>query len=311
MSPAIERSVPEISLVVVMYNMAREAPRTLYTLSAANQKNMAADRYEVIVVDNGSTPPLDPKILQQLDGNFRLIRMEHASPSPVAAINRGIAEARGKLIGVLIDGARMASPGLLSLAAKADKLADRAAILTLGFHLGSQVQMESVRQGYNQTQEDQLLAQSGWRQNGYRLFDISVFAGSSSGGWFRPISESNAIFMRKALWDELGGFDARFRTPGGGLVNLDLLARAVAAADTVVTLLGEGTFHQVHGGIATMRCKALGMRSMPNIKRYAGTHSSRRPIGRSILAKFQQTCLARSAARRNPPIRRNRRSERR
>lgn len=251
MSPAIERPVPEISLVVVVYNMAREAPRTLYTLSAAYQKNIAADRYEVIVVDNGSTPPLDPNTLQQLDGNFRLIRMEHASPSPVAAINRGLAEARGKLIGALIDGARMASPGLLSLAAKADKLADRAAILTLGFHLGSQVQMESVRQGYNQAQEDKLLAQSGWQHDGYRLFDISVFAGSSAGGWFRPISESNAIFMRKALWDELGGFDKRFRATGGGLVNLDLLARAVTAADTVVTLLGEGTFHQVHGGVAT------------------------------------------------------------
>jgi glycosyltransferase involved in cell wall biosynthesis len=251
MSPAIERPVPEISLVVVVYNMAREAPRTLYTLSAAYQKNIAADRYEVIVVDNGSTPPLDPKTLQQLDGNFRLIRMEHASPSPVAAINRGLAEARGRLVGVLIDGARMASPGLLSLATKADKLADRAVILTLGFHLGSQVQMESVRHGYNQAQEDQLLAKSGWQQNGYRLFDISVYAGSSAGGWFRPISESNAIFMRKALWDELGGFDKKFRTPGGGLVNLDLLARAVAAADTIVTLLGEGTFHQVHGGIAT------------------------------------------------------------
>ena len=112
--------------------------------------------------------------------------------------------------------------------------------------------MESVQQGYNQEQEDRLLEQARWTEDGYRLFDISVFAGSSAGGWFKPIGESNAIFMRKALWDELGGFDERFQSPGGGYVNLDTLSRAVALPGvTVVTLLGEGTFHQVHGGVAT------------------------------------------------------------
>ncbi len=58
--------------------------------------------------------------------------------------------------------------------------------------------------------------------------------------------------MRKALWDELGGFDESFQTPGGGYVNLDTLSRAVALPSiTVITLLGEATFHQVYGGIAT------------------------------------------------------------
>jgi hypothetical protein len=114
------------------------------------------------------------------------------------------------------------------------------------------VQMKSVLQGYNQEEENRLLEQSGWTEDGYRLFDVSVFAGSSAGGWFKPINESNAIFMRKSLWDELGGFDDKFQTPGGGYVNLDTLARAVALPRvTVVTLLGEGTFHQVHGGVAT------------------------------------------------------------
>ena len=35
------------------------------------------------------------------------------------------------------------------------------------------------------------------------------------------------------------------------MVNLDFFARAIAAANYVFTLLGEGTFHQVHGGAAT------------------------------------------------------------
>ena len=243
---------PDVSIIVVVYNMAREAPRTLFSLSSTYQRNVVADNYEVIVVDNGSTPPFDPAALGGLTGNFRLIRIDEAPPSPVQAINRGLAEARGKLVGVMIDGARIASPGLVESASKAAAQADRAVVLSLGFHLGSQVQMESVRQGYNPEQEDRLLEQTRWTEDGYRLFDISVFAGSSAGGWYEPISESNAIFMRKALWDELGGYDERFQSPGGGYVNLDLLKRAVALPGvTVVTLLGEGTFHQMHGGIAT------------------------------------------------------------
>ena len=58
--------------------------------------------------------------------------------------------------------------------------------------------------------------------------------------------------MRENLWNVLGGFDERFRSPGGGFVNLDTLSRAVALPGiTAITLLGEGAFHQVHGGIAT------------------------------------------------------------
>jgi hypothetical protein len=57
--------------------------------------------------------------------------------------------------------------------------------------------------------------------------------------------------MSRDLFFETRGFDERSRTPGGGLVNLDFFARAVAATGCVFTLLGEGTFHQVHGGAAT------------------------------------------------------------
>jgi len=241
----------DVSVIVVVYNMAREAPRTLLSLSAAYQRDVAADRYEVIVIDNGSTPAFEARALENLAGNFRLIRVEHAKASPVEAINRGLAQARGKLVGVMIDGARIASPGIVSLALAAQMIAERTVTLTLGFHLGPEVQVSSVKNGYDLKREDALLEQSGWTRDGYRLFGISVLSGSSANGWFKPITESNAIFMPKALWQELGGFDPRFESPGGGLANLDLFSRAVRAADVIVTLLGEGTFHQVHGGVAT------------------------------------------------------------
>jgi hypothetical protein len=172
--------------------------------------------------------------------------------SPVPAINFGLAVARGELVGVCIDGARMASPGLLSKALAASRLHDRPVIGTIAFHLGPEVQMESVKHGYNQAIEDELLAGSGWEADGYRLFTISVFAGSSDGGWFELPAESNAFFLRAEHWRALGGWDEGFVTPGGGLVNLDTWARACAdPTGEPIMLLGEATFHQVHGGAAT------------------------------------------------------------
>src|SRR5580704_10001226 len=125
---------PDVSVVVVVYNMAREAPRTLHSLSAGYQRHIDADDYEVIVVDNGSQPPFDGKILEGLAGNFRLIRMDPAHPSPARAANRGLAEARGKIIGMMIDGARMVTPGLLHFSRHGAQLYERAAVTALTWH---------------------------------------------------------------------------------------------------------------------------------------------------------------------------------
>jgi hypothetical protein len=58
--------------------------------------------------------------------------------------------------------------------------------------------------------------------------------------------------MPRRIWQALAGFDARFTTRGGGLVNLDLYKRACEYPGTRhVVLLGEGTFHQFHGGATT------------------------------------------------------------
>ena len=250
MSPKSE-ALPSLSMVIVAFGMERELPRTLHSLSPAMQRGIEPGDYELIAVDNGSVPPLEPVTAP---GSIKTtwLRIDDAPPSPAAAVNLGIESARADLVGVMVDGARLASPGLLRNALLASRLDERALVITLGFHLGWEPQQRSVAAGYDADAEDKLLAESGWLEDGYRLFDISAWAESSEGGWAGLPAESNALFMRRAMWHELGGMDEAFAIPGGGLVNLDLLARACELPGVhPVILLGEGTFHQVHGGVST------------------------------------------------------------
>jgi glycosyltransferase involved in cell wall biosynthesis len=245
-------SEPALSIIVTFNNMPREIPRTILSLSPAMQVGVRPDEYEVILVDHNSTLPFDVEPCRSTGIDLRVETFRDDTESPCGAINRGLALARGDLVCVMIDGARIASPGLIAGALRARRLHDRPVIATLGFHLGPDVQMKSVRVGYNQQQEDRLLDLADWTRDGYRLFDISVFAGSSEEGWFAPIAESNALFMTKEMWAEIGGYEERFVSPGGGLVNLDTYVRACCMPDSqLIVLLGEGSFHQVHGGVST------------------------------------------------------------
>jgi glycosyltransferase involved in cell wall biosynthesis len=246
------RRKPDVTVIVVVYNMPREAPRTLYSLSAAYQRHIESDDYEVIVIDNGSVPPIDRQMIESLSGNFRLIRVDDALPSPAQAINRGLKEARGDIIGVMIDGARIVTPGLLHFARHGARLYEKAVVATLGWYLGPDLQWRAIDGGYNQEREDALMKSIDWPTDGYRLFEIGTMDESSVDGWFQPIAESNALFLPRKFWDALGGVDERFDSPAGGLINLDTFNRAVEADDAqLVILLGEATFHQVHGGTNT------------------------------------------------------------
>jgi hypothetical protein len=242
----------DVSIIVVVHNMAREAPRTLRSLSPSYQQGIDAEDYEVIVVDNGSSPPFDAKALDDLGGNFRLVRVDPAPPSPAHAINRGLAAARGQVIGVMIDGARIVTPGFIHFGRQGVRLYPRAVVATLGWYLGYDQQRWAMEGGYNQAREDELLASIAWPRDGYRLFEISAFDESTTDGWFAPISESNGLFLSRQTWDLLAGVDERFEAAGGGFVNLDTLTRALELPGSeFVVLLGEATFHQFHGGIAT------------------------------------------------------------
>ena len=304
-------------MVVVVYNMAREAPRTLQSLSAAYQRYIDPDAYEIIVVDNGSNPPLDPELVARLSGNFRLIRIDGASPSPAPAVNRGLAEARGEVVGVMIDGARIVTPGLLHFARQGARLDKVAVVAAPGWYLGYDFQMWAMRYGYDRAREDALLAEIAWPEDGYRLFEIATMDESSVEGWVQPIAEANALFMRSKWWEVLGGMDERFDAPGGGLVNLDLYSRAMELPDAqLVLLLGEGTFHQLHGGTATNTTPeelAVSFKKWDDqYERLHGHryrwHSAKKPpmylgtLPRPALARFVRSVVAPVRSASEPPL---------
>ena len=246
-------SGPRISVIIVTYNMPREAPRTIRSAAPPYQQDITPGEVEVIVVENGSTSPLPDSVRAQPGDGVVVVDMPNPRPSPVFALNWAAREvARGDILLFAIDGARIFTNRLFAASLAAHDLIDDAFVFTLAWHLGPKVQMVSVREGYNGKVEDKLIESSGWPAAPDGLFGVSVFAGSSANGFFRPIGESNAFSIRRSAFERMGGFDERFTSPGAGLANLEMFARYVTRPGARnVCLFGEGTFHQVHGGIAT------------------------------------------------------------
>ena len=239
-----------ISVIVNFFNNRREAVNTLHSLSP--QYQAGAVDYEVIAIDNGSSQPLEPALFAALGPRFRYRFFETRSKSPAAAINAAAREALGEELVVMIDGAHILTPGVLDGMHHAFNTFRSPFIATPPFHLGPKIQNQSVMEGYNQRVEDELLARSGWQGDGYRLFLASRSFADKGGGWFGWLPESGCFGMSKSAYLEMGGLAEAFQAPGGGLVNLDFFQRAVSnPALQYVMLLGEGTFHQFHGGVAS------------------------------------------------------------
>ena len=243
---------PKVSVIIVAYNMAREIPRTVFSFLPPYQRGLALEDVEILVLENGSDSPVDPACVASWPSCVRYLTPDEIRPSPAYALNFGARMARGDYVCPVIDGARMASPGLLAHALEAAHGRAKPFIATVGLHIGEKPQQFAAAEGYDQGVEDAMLAQADWSTDGYRLFEIACFGRSAETGWFGKMSESNAPVLRREHFLEFGGFDTGFNTPGGGLVNLDFFRRCVEDKEVFYALLlGEGTFHQYHGGVST------------------------------------------------------------
>lgn len=249
---------PFLSVIVVVYNMQRVAPRTILSLASPYQIGISQDDYEIIVVENGSTEPLDRDAIESIAPNVRYFYLEDPPPSPGYAINFGVDQARGDVFGIMVDGAHMLTPGVLRWAMAPFHYRTNPVVTALRFFLGPESQVESVPKGYSEEDEDRLLQEIRWPENGYRLYEIGVpHRYEFKGGppklfWFVRQFESNCLFVRRTAFEAVGGCDLRFDIPGGGCLMPDLYRELCELDDAVIVqILGEASFHQVHGGVST------------------------------------------------------------
>jgi hypothetical protein len=240
---------PFLSMIVVLYNMRREAQRTLHALSAAYQLDVRPEEYDVHVVENGSADPVGEEFVHSFGANFHYHYLKNPPPSPTYALNYGAAHSKGRFVGIMIDGAHILTPRVVSYAKKLAGALPCPVVAVQRFYLGPGQQPDTVQTGYCREVEDELLEGIGWPREPYRLFEIAAFARATHRGWFSLLWESNCLMMPRTVWDGIGGCDERFDFPGGGFANLDLYAQSVPYPGAeLLMLLGEGSFHQVHGG---------------------------------------------------------------
>ena len=243
-------SAPDLSIIVVFFNMRREAQRSLLALSRQYQRDIDDLDYEVICIDNGSTQPLDEQAVRAFGPEFRHHVFHTSSKSPAPAANFGVAQARARHVMVIIDGAHILTPRILAYADIAIQSFEHPLVAVQSLPLGLPTREPPER--WDQAAEDAALAGLDWQRDGYELFRVTQAYGDDARGWFGGLFESACVTMRKDTFESLGGFDQRFQSPGGGLVALDFFQRALARPEfAYIMLLGESTFHQFHGGAAT------------------------------------------------------------
>jgi cephalosporin hydroxylase len=253
LAPAQPTARKDLSVVVVFYNMRREAARTLHSLSRSYQRGIEGLDYEVLVVDNGSDPDqrLGEEYVRSFGREFRYVDLgADAQPSPVPALNRGIDESFGETFALMIDGAHVLTPGVLRFGISGMRTYEPAIVATQQWFVGPGEQGDMIAEGYDQDLEDQLFDRIKWPTDGYRLFDIGHFIGERD--WLDGMWETNCLFVPRKLLEQVGSFDESFAMPGGGFANLEIYERLGSSPDiTIATMLGEGSFHQVHGGATT------------------------------------------------------------
>ncbi len=255
----VRQARPRLSVVVIAHDMRRELPRTLASLHEGSQHDITREQYEVIVVDNGSADPLDEAEIHAACPRASYLVLRDPPPSPGRAINHAVAMAKGDVLAIMIDGACLVSPGILAGGLRAFRAFPRPVVASRYFFLGPGDQVETIWKGYDRDEEDRLLESIAWPADGYRLFEISspLTFGGPVASWLSGWIETNCLFLARSVFYELLGCDERFDYPGGGFLSLDLLLGACSLPDTQpVQLLGEGVFHQVHGGITTNTTQA-------------------------------------------------------
>jgi len=206
--------LPILSVVIPVYNREKLLSRAIASVLA-----QASDEIEIIIVDDGSAPPIE--LLSPYDREPRIRLLTHAANrGPAAARNTGMHAARGAWIAFL-DSDDIWLPNTLQPRLRDAVIADRAGANPLLVHVAG---FKLVRAATGKA-EIRIPISS---------LDALDFA---SGCWFSP--GSTALFRREPLLTRIGGQDESLRRfedvdwflrialAGGGIVTDPLVAAEI------------------------------------------------------------------------------------
>ena len=111
---ASEQQPLRLSVIVLAYEMTREIPRTLCSLSRTYQEGAADLDYEVLLIDNGSPVPLDPATWAHIDVPVQTLRIEEAQLIGMQGFHRSLGAYRHEDRGLdrSVGGSEPAAAGL-------------------------------------------------------------------------------------------------------------------------------------------------------------------------------------------------------
>ena len=263
--PPLPSDALDLSVVVVFYNMRREAARTLLSLSRSYQRDIEDLDYEVIVVDNGSDPELRlaEEYVRSFGPHFRYLDLgADAPPSPTVALNRGAAIARGREHRVhdrrraRADARRPEERYDRTRNVRAGDRRDAAVVSSARASRATPCMPATTRKPKTTCSRA-----SAGRSTDTGCSRSGISSATAIGS--TASSRATACSSPRELSDRFGAFDDSFAMAGGGYANLDLWERIGASAGVnVASILGEGSFHQVHGGTTTNIANAANRRDL-------------------------------------------------
>jgi GT2 family glycosyltransferase len=261
---------PEISVVVAAHDRAQRLQTLLDALAA---QTLDRERFEVVVVDDGSsdaTPDVLARAAEQGPLRLRALRQEPAK-GPAAARNRGWRAASAPVIAFTDDDCR---PEATWLATLLDALAGRD---------------DHIVQG--RTEPDPL------ERDALGPFSRTLELTTQS-----PHFETCNIAYPRAVLERLDGFDEGYPAPAGE--DTDLGWRAAGAGVTALFAPQAIVYHAVHeGGPATMLRTAL--RATEDVRAYKVNPELRSLLVQRVFYRrthplLLQAALAACTARRSP-----------
>lgn len=184
MTPEPESSHPFVSVIIPVFN---DAERLAACLDALDRQTYPAERWEAIVVDNGSTESPRGIVAKYPFAQFA----EEAKPGSYAARNRGIALAKGEVLAFTDSDCIPQSSWLASGVKRLVEVPD------CGF-VGGAVEIFPL---------------DPHRPTSVELFDMS-FGLRQEENVERGFSVTANMFTRRSVFDRRGGFDTELKSGG-------------------------------------------------------------------------------------------------